>query len=345
MTNSLRRLQEMNKLILKKIAYQDVWIKGRKFMSGSRDCTYRYEFIREFCTHFNRPITVLDIGANMGYYSIRLAEQFPGTFVMFEGRELEHRYLKQICISNDNARLVTLPQFIDLKQILEISKSFTFDLVLGLSVVHHFSEPFQKVVEGMMQLGSYVMLELPQLDEGLYQGDRVAKEPIDLERYRHEMLARTPYCMDTKRDRYIMRDFYLVETPHHPVKAVEDDSLNVFTDHSFEERRLYNPHTNTFSKGPEGLSFTQFLKFNGSLPSKEWMIDHLKSLDVTDAPSLSPCNIFIFNGELKTYFSDTPPERDAKEDLNQIISLYQNDELTHPNWNHYLDNVKQLVNT
>src|SRR5689334_12888770 len=72
--------------------YQDQWLKGKLVAKGTRECANRYELIKNFCEQFKRPFTVLDIGANMSYFGIRLCEDFPECFVMaFEYSDFKMR--------------------------------------------------------------------------------------------------------------------------------------------------------------------------------------------------------------------------------------------------------------
>ena len=44
--------------------YNDVRIKGKTILSGYRNSEKRYDEIFKFCKKFNRPISVLDLGAS-----------------------------------------------------------------------------------------------------------------------------------------------------------------------------------------------------------------------------------------------------------------------------------------
>ena len=64
--------------------YNDVRIKGKTVSLGYRNSENRYKEIFEFCKKFNRPISVLDLGAAEGYFTFRLSEDFSGVFVAVE---------------------------------------------------------------------------------------------------------------------------------------------------------------------------------------------------------------------------------------------------------------------
>ena len=49
--------------------YQDLWINGEILSKGcGPDCPSRYETLRPLLNAFKRPFSVLEIGANNGYF-------------------------------------------------------------------------------------------------------------------------------------------------------------------------------------------------------------------------------------------------------------------------------------
>jgi hypothetical protein len=82
--------------------YQDVWVKGKLVERGERDCEPRYEAIKKVAARFKRPFTVLDIGANLAYYSVRLAEDFDCTVLAVEPGP----WMTSVLSRNDNPRVL-----------------------------------------------------------------------------------------------------------------------------------------------------------------------------------------------------------------------------------------------
>lgn len=66
--------------------YQDIVVNDDILWKGfGPNCTSRYNAIfRALSEKYQRPITVLDIGANNGYFSLRLAKDFKGQSVMVD---------------------------------------------------------------------------------------------------------------------------------------------------------------------------------------------------------------------------------------------------------------------
>lgn len=139
--------------------YQDTWVKGKKVRSGERDCAPRYEVIRDVAARFNRPFTVLDIGANLGYYSFRLAEDFDCTVLSVESQIRDG--LKRVAEANENDRVLAVKQNMSLADLTTLADVEHFDLVLGLSVTHHFNASYVDVLNQIRRLGFVTILELP----------------------------------------------------------------------------------------------------------------------------------------------------------------------------------------
>ena len=81
--------------------YQDLWVKGKMIEKGTRECENRYNKIKEVLNRFNKHFTVLDIGACLGYFSFRIAEDFDCTVTMIES----NNEINDILIQNDNKQV------------------------------------------------------------------------------------------------------------------------------------------------------------------------------------------------------------------------------------------------
>src|SRR5579872_5613963 len=125
--------------------YQDVIINNVIVAHGSQECAKRYDAIRPLLQKYNRPITVLDIGASQGYFSFRIAHEFDASCVMVEGNyygengEKTADELEKLCILNTNLRnIILLKKHISPDEFQILSECEHFDVVLVLNVIHHF---------------------------------------------------------------------------------------------------------------------------------------------------------------------------------------------------------------
>jgi hypothetical protein len=144
------------------VNYQDIWLNGRLIEKGYRECTSRYEVIREFCKReFDEgKFSVCDIGAASCYFGIRLREDFPLCSVTaFEPREYEENSsrLKRakpggVILFGRKMMLEELPRWADFA---------TFDLILALSLLHHVKkDTFEEWLRGLRGIGRHLIAEL-----------------------------------------------------------------------------------------------------------------------------------------------------------------------------------------
>lgn len=221
------------------VYYQDVWVDGEPIINGGRECEFRYYAIRKVLKKFKRPIKVLDIGANMGYFSLRLAEEFEGCFVMIEGTEHIANALHKLCKLNRNGKCILLKRKLCLQDLRNLVEVEHFDVVLALSIIHHFDEPYQEVLDVLTQLGSYLILEPPIKEENTLNQKRIIKEPLDLSKYPHKVLVSVP--TGSRFWSRWHRNTYLI--PCREKKVPVDSSINF-----------------------PGINLTTFWKMNGIFP-------------------------------------------------------------------------------
>lgn len=206
--------------------YQDLWIKGAGMEVGGRPCKERYQAIEAYVTKLNRPLRVLDIGANMGYFTFRLAERFFGSFMMVECGHSTVPRLFKLCQSNENPEITLFAYPINLKSLEDLLKREQFDLVLALSVIHHFDEPFNDIVRVMTDNASHVILEHAHPDEEhCPNARRLAAEQLDLSPYSPEKLISTP----ATGYRSIFRDVWALKGKVYEEKRQEGLQLSTYT--------------------------------------------------------------------------------------------------------------------
>lgn len=156
--------------------YQDVWVKGKLVAKGRRECEQRYLAIRNELRRMRidrrrrkKPISVLDIGAANGYFSFRLAEDFGARVTMIESAPAIVKWLRK----NDNPNVTLVHKTVSVEDLLGMAKHEHYDVVLALSVLHHFAD-YAKAIRAVFQLGDVVFVEPPSLAEakGGYHGHR-----------------------------------------------------------------------------------------------------------------------------------------------------------------------------
>lgn len=143
--------------------YQPIWCNGgvNGYYQFQRDCGERYGVIRKLASRFNRPFSVLDIGSNYGYFPVRLMEDFPqAVCVLIDNKEVEPVLRENRMLD----RSVVIKRKVTAGELEALSRSESFDIVLGLSVLHHFDDPV-RAHRAMRNLGWWSVFEIPGEDD------------------------------------------------------------------------------------------------------------------------------------------------------------------------------------
>jgi len=134
-------------------------VRGKLERRGVRECEDRFGLIRDFCAQFQRPFTILDLGANLGYFSLRLTEVFDCTSFALEG--VYGGWLEEVLEQNNNPRVILARKNVKLADLRQLAEVEHFDVVLALSVIHHLDGGLAESLEVLRSLGDHVILELP----------------------------------------------------------------------------------------------------------------------------------------------------------------------------------------
>lgn len=143
--------------------YQPIIINGEEIISsinasgGSEIIQKRYEAIKHVLDQYDRPFTVLDLGANNGYFSLQIAKDFDAVCVLVDGTER----LTDICTLNTNTnKLIHLQKNFTKQDIIELGSHEHFDVILALHVLHHVDD-WRTWVNTLFVLGDNVIIETP----------------------------------------------------------------------------------------------------------------------------------------------------------------------------------------
>jgi len=142
------------------MAYQDRWVRGSTRAWGDRACGVRYGLIRSVVEEYRRQITVWDLGANLGYFGCRLAEDYGAVSVMVEPRP----ELADVCRENAIPTTVAMTHRLSARDLAELAASEHADVVLCLNVLHHMPD-WALALEAVLALGQDVVIETPGRDD------------------------------------------------------------------------------------------------------------------------------------------------------------------------------------
>jgi SAM-dependent methyltransferase len=184
--------------------YQDIYLKGRVVRHGTRSSEERYQAVARALQRYRRPFTVLDIGANQGYFSFRIAHEFDAVCVMIEKQPV----LLENCRKNESHQVVLLQHAISARELMRLSQAEHFDVVLALNVIHHFRWRWRTAAHAILGLGDTVIIENPPNNDTGSRGKWI-RGPINrfLESMPHTVIAET----ERRRDRPILSKMRLYE--------------------------------------------------------------------------------------------------------------------------------------
>ena len=169
--------------------YQEVWVKGKSVSKVyQRPCADRYNTIQQFLRQFKRPFSVFDLGANLGYMSLRIAEDFPATCIMADSK----KQLPDICRRNDFSGL-WLDKHFTATELETLARCEHFDVVLCLAVLHHFTNDWRKAINAVMGLGEWVIIETPSVGDTGAKNPQLHEDLLNyLDRFPSEVIAQFP---------------------------------------------------------------------------------------------------------------------------------------------------------
>lgn len=156
--------------------YQDLWINGKLVKKGIRDCASRYDVIYEYCKTI-KVNSVLDIGANMSYFGLRLIEDF-GCYVM--AFEFDHFNIRLDHVkANDTNKLMLLNRKLTIPDLKILRDCCKFDLVLAMSVIHHLPGDTGEWINIIRSLAKYTIMEFALEDSNRIHIRKNYKIPDD----------------------------------------------------------------------------------------------------------------------------------------------------------------------
>jgi hypothetical protein len=128
--------------------YQPQWQDGREVEPGARDCASRYEAIAARIRQSSAPenFTCLDLGANRGYFSRRLADDFAAQCIAVDSTPDLH----------GSPGVTVIPCQLHPSEIAELGH---FDVTLCLSVLHHYPSKWPDYLLSVLESADLVFIE------------------------------------------------------------------------------------------------------------------------------------------------------------------------------------------
>lgn len=279
--------------------YQDQYVNGSVIVKGKRDCESRYDTLKPLFASYNRPFTILDIGANFGYYSLRAATEYGATVVMVESEENEVKTLMYLAEQNDcRDRVTILNTRFDLYKLKELSKCEHFDVVFALNVIHHFdTKETLDVCKTFTELGDHLILETPPAnDTGACGQNNLqmildffdVEEAIELGKFkRHTSDTYSEMKMIQTNKTVLEWPFYEYEelftrdgVDVEGMKSREVDGAKCLVESTFDSKKINNPRKKESIDWIPGINLLTFVKLNGIYPSVDDITEKISNREI-----------------------------------------------------------------
>ena len=286
--------------------YNDIRINGKTLSSGYRDSEKRYDEIFKFCKKFNRPISVLDLGAAEGYFTFRLSEDFSGVFIAVESNP--QRKLLELCEKNNSKNILLLDKQMSLKHLKNLKEVQHFDIILALNVIHHFDEPFQDVLETLVSMSSFCFMEHPNAleNDSTKNYHRLKTETLNLEKFKPRLLNKTQSGLGNSINKKLDRTLWLLEntqpktidrgwrgTSKYDEQFGPDSDIKIKS--NFDEISVDYGLRDEKRNWIPGIDLRTFLEINGVYPTNHEILRLIDDMVIDNAQDLGPHNL-ILNG-------------------------------------------------
>jgi 2-polyprenyl-3-methyl-5-hydroxy-6-metoxy-1,4-benzoquinol methylase len=284
--------------------YNDIRIKGKTISTGYRDSEKRYHEISKFCKKYNRPISILDLGAAEGYFTFRLSEEFDGIFIAVEydpGRKL-----LELCKKNDNSKVMLLNKMMNLDDLKKLKEVQHFDIILALNIIHHFEEPFQSVLDTLVSMGSYCFLEHPNPLEGdsTKNFERIRTEKLNLNTYSPCLLNKIESGLGDRDSQKLQRELWLLK--NNELKTIDRGWRNsalyedqfgpgkyICINSDFDKLELEYGHRKEQRNWIHGINLRTFLENNGVYPTRDQILNLIDISVIENPKDLGPHNLIL----------------------------------------------------
>ncbi len=297
--------------------YQDIIINNVLVSPGSRQCATRYAALEPLLKKFNRPFTVLDIGASQGFFSFKIAADYPNAVaVMIEGNYQSRWHtaerLLELCQKNTILNnIIFLQKHITINDLERLGKTEHFDVVLAFNIIHHFKDQWKEAADAVFNLGDHIIIETPPSNDKVFANNTHIK---DLENYLHNkqgtVIAQTPRHTDPS----ALASMYYFEqqkksiTHKHWFFGTPADGITIKYEivSDFEQKQFIKTKPDQIIDRPwqPGINFITFKALNGVWPSQDIITQALLDFKHEQHGDLLPWNIIIGGKQLVTIDND-----------------------------------------
>jgi SAM-dependent methyltransferase len=283
----------MSKNILKNIDdlsnkcenYQDILINNQVYIKGKRDCENRYKVMKKFFDKCERNFTVLDIGANFGYYSLKIANDFTKSYVvMIQQPGVESKLLNEILKANSsiNNRTCLLELKMNSDNMKKLQECEHFDYIICNNILHHVSD-YKKVYNSLKEMCKYLIIETPPVNDNKSCGQNNLTEIYNFVNNDCDYKSTEKFQRHTNTNTF--SHIYMMKFKNIVTKSKayfnstllrKDNYVHLIEDN---ERSFYKKNEeNSKTDYIYGINLKTYIELNGVYPSRKQIVNKLKTI-------------------------------------------------------------------
>lgn len=313
---------------LPQTVYQDVLINGETIKEGVKHCQVSEKIIYELLDKYERPFTVLDIGASEGYFSIKIAGKYDCVCTMIEGDSKNQLPLVAQLNTNLN-NLIVLEKQITAEELEKLCTCEHFDVVIAFNVLHHFKDKWKKAAKAILNLGDYIFIETPPSDCRVAANKDIIPLINEYLKTRPEgsIIGKTPrYGREGKHDANQKYSNIFQFSMHKNVlqKPTWDSYFNRYYGiaSNFKEKFLLKPREEKmYIPWIPGINLWTFKHLNGVFPQNDLIKKEIKRLSSYHHGDFFPWNMIVQGKTIELIDWDDNKDFPSDDGYEKCISI------------------------
>ena len=196
--------------------YQSIYLHGELVREGVRGNDFeRLEVIKNY---IKPNQTILDIGSNVGFFTINLAKLFPDNIFVSVESQYSYVQLQQELIKREGVKnIILIHSTMSTEWLIKAAQACTyFDVTLLLSILHHIPDAGNFLTQ-LGQVSKSLIIELPHPNELKVCGKDILKEQLTVEKISQvkPIFTKMSYEAATHCDDNLKRSFYYADSPNY----------------------------------------------------------------------------------------------------------------------------------
>lgn len=317
--------------------YQNININGQVIENmpptNGQQPEKRYPIIKSILELYERPFTMLDIGAAQGYHSLMAAWQYPeSVFVMIEGNNNSYPMagdqLLSICKCNDQLKnIIHLNKPVVVSDLQKLGSCEHFDVVLALNIIHWLGPDYKETIDAILTLGDNIIIETPPEQEPIKKEiilylNQIGAELLSLVPRHTGKDAWAPmYLIKSEKAKVLKKSTWIgKEREYEVISDFKEKKLKKIDDCSGE---LF------LTDWVPGINLITFKMYMGAYPTTKTLKNEVSRLKDAEHNDWNPNNFIVQGNQLKlidfnsSYFKNSALYPETYFRLNAMLKFLE----------------------